>query len=112
MEQEYTTEERYITGIKIKLGCKSLIYRDARNIKTDKNILTFITAVTCLGNNRDINDRPVYTLFDTHHHPECGCYNPVVARYDSVVQNYVASNVTQVTIYLQHTEGYEIFRNK
>lgn len=105
-------EERYTTGIKVKLGCKSLIYRDARNIKTDKYTVTFITAVTCIGNNEDINGNRVYTLYDTHHHPECGCYNPVVARYSSVINNYVATNVTQVTIYLRHIEGFEIFKNK
>lgn len=100
-------EQEWKTGIRIKFGSMSLKYADAREIKANQHTLTFITAVTCVGNNRDENDKPIYTRFN---HPYCphGCTsdNPVIVRY-----SYHGIRSTKVTVFLHYTEGYEIFQN-
>jgi hypothetical protein len=99
------SEERYVTGIRLDYGSMKIIFRDAREIKVKNNILRFITAVTCLGNNTDEDGQIVWTQFApwVHSGLEGIIPNPVYIRY-----NLIRPQHTAITVYLEHTEGYEI----
>lgn len=96
--------QRYTTGIRLKYGCKSILFRDAREIKADKHQLTFITAVTCLGNNIDSDGNRVMTLLNpsTYSGLENCIPNPVHIRFKR------EGTITTVTAYLQYLDSYEV----
>jgi hypothetical protein len=99
------SEERYTQGIKLDYGSMKIIFRDAREIKVKNNILKFVTAVTCLGNNTDEEGQRVWTRFApwVHSGLEGIIPNPIYIRYSSA-----GIRTTKVTVYLQYTEGHEI----
>lgn len=98
-------EERYTTGIRLNYGSMKIIFRDAREINVKNNILRFITAATCLGNNTDEDGQRVWTQFApwVYSGLEGIISNPIYIRY-----NFIRSQHTAITVYLQHTEGYEV----
>src|SRR4030042_4405059 len=97
-------EELYQTGIRLKYGGKSIIYRDACKIASDKRTLQFVTAVICQGNNI-VEGRWVKTLLDpeTYRGLEGIIHNPVLIDFERLTKQD-----TLVKVHLEHLEGFEI----
>lgn len=104
----------YQTGIKLKYGSKSVIFRDAAEITMDDHHLTFETVVTCTGNNTlyTLNDtgdsitghQRVMTQFDSGPIYGYDPSNPVIITYKGT--DY--PHITKVFVRRQHLESFEI----
>lgn len=98
--------KRYETGIELKDGSRKIIFRDAREIKGTAHKLTFLTAVTCLGNNT-IDGRRVFTEFmpETISGIEHLVPNSIMIRYEKV-DRYT----TKVIVYIDEFESFELIK--
>jgi hypothetical protein len=104
----------YQTGIKLKYGCKSIIFRDAAEITMDDHHLIFETAVTCLGDNilytlSDSGDtitghQRVTTQFNSGPIYGYDPNNPVLITYKSTD----TPRITKVFVKRRHLESFEI----
>lgn len=92
-------------GIKINLGMKTMIYREAWDIKLKDGILEFKTNVICVGNSTDQGGKRCFrTMSDsTVSGIEHLVSNPIIIRYESI-----GERTTGVKVYLNQAEGFEV----
>jgi len=95
-------------GIRIKLGSKSHIYREAWDVKLEKNILEFKTSVRCVGNGLEGLEKCT-RLFN----PE------TISGIEDLVDNYViirymslGERETLVRVEMKYIDGFEIINNQ
>jgi len=93
-------------GIVIKADGYKVLYRDAKEIRFENNILTFKTSVTCLGNAVTKDGFRCKRRFnpDTISGIEQIDPNPIQILYRPVSKEY---RTTQVIVYMKHFKGFK-----
>lgn len=99
-------------GIRINLGMKSHIYREAWDVKLKEGVLEFKTSVRCVGNGFEgegYNISPCHRRFnpETVRGIEDHVDNYVIIRYKSL-----GERETLVRVEMKYTEGFEIINNQ
>jgi hypothetical protein len=108
------SQDRFVTGLSIKYGSMSVVFRDASDITVNKHTMTFLTAVRCTGNNylkiynddgtKVVRTERVFAMHDEQWVTDKDIHipNPTLIRYESA-----GSNLTKVLVSMSHIEEFK-----